>query len=348
MRASFLSVGLLAASAGRGRRQRPHAALRASSVRGMLESVITGCDSQSCLRISAGCLIFYSFVLAGSRFVFSPAIAPVTYAKLAKQPGAQGYWDSSFASTVNGVINTVLVVWVVARDPRLLTLSDAYVRTDETCAMVIIFLTWCIFDLAQVVYYFRHWDGMGATLVHHISAILAWLLYLEGGYGHALSLLGVFCEATNPFMNLRYFLSTAEMKASTLYMANGLAFCLSWLLVRILFAIPFGTYTISMQYGSLVAACADHPATRSRHAPYSLVPVPHTSHPSLRQPPHPCRRAPTCLTVSFCASIACSGLPLWRRLLYFGFFSIGAVLNLMWGYKLFNGAIKILTANKSA
>ena len=220
----------------------------------MLESIITGCDSQSCLTLSAGCFAFYSIVLLGSRFVFSPAIAPVTYAKLAKQPGAQGYWDSSFASTVNGVINTVLVVIVVAREPRLLFLSDAYVRTDETCAMVIIFLTWCIFDLLQVVYYYRHWEGMAATLVHHISAIFAWLLYLEGGYGHALSLLGVFCEATNPFMNMRYFFSTAGMKSSKAYMINGLAFCLSWLLVRICFAIPFGTYTIAMQYDSLIAA----------------------------------------------------------------------------------------------
>ena len=57
-----------------------------------------------------------------------------------------------------------------------------------------------------------------------------------------------------------------------------------------------------------------------------------------------------CVCVSFFYARLCacgSGLPIWRRLLYFGFFSIGAVLNLMWGYKLFQGALKILTA-KSA
>lgn len=152
------------------------------------------CDPTTCWTTAVGCVGFYSLVLLGSRFVFSPAIAPVTYQRLGKQPGQQGYWDSSFASTVNGVINTILVVWVVARDPRLLTLSDAFVSTDDSCKMVVLFMTWCIFDLAQVLYYYKHWEGMAATLVHHISAIVAWMLYLEGGYGHSLSLLGVFCE----------------------------------------------------------------------------------------------------------------------------------------------------------
>lgn len=253
------------------------------------------CDPTTCWTTAVGCVGFYSLVLLGSRFVFSPAIAPVTYQRLGKQPGQQGYWDSSFASTVNGVINTILVVWVVARDPRLLTLSDAFVSTDDSCKMVVLFMTWCIFDLAQVLYYYKHWEGMAATLVHHISAIVAWMLYLEGGYGHSLSLLGVFCEATNPFMNLRYFLSTAGMKTSKLYMINGLAFCLSWLLVRILFAIPVGIYTIAVQWDQLLAR----------------------------------------------------GLPLWRCSLFAGFFCVGAMLNMMWGHKLFMGALKILTA-KSA
>ena len=41
------------------------------------------------------------------------------------------------------------------------------------------------------------------------------------------------------------------------------------------------------------------------------------------------------------------GLPLWRCSLFAGFFCVGAILNMMWGHKLFMGALKILTA-KSA
>jgi hypothetical protein len=40
------------------------------------------------------------------------------------------------------------------------------------------------------------------------------------------------CELTNPFMNLRYFIATLELRASRLYVLNGLAFVLAWLAVR--------------------------------------------------------------------------------------------------------------------
>ena len=73
-----------------------------------------------------------------SRHVLSPAIAPVTYKKLGLEPGQQGFWDSSVASTVNGAVNTLLVIGVVAREPRLLTLRDAYFVTEDTCFMVVL------------------------------------------------------------------------------------------------------------------------------------------------------------------------------------------------------------------
>ena len=80
--------------------------------------------------------------------------------------------------------------------------------------MAVIFLTWCAWELVCQLLHWGLWEGGGAMLVHHGSAIAAWSLYLQGGYGHALSLVGVFCEATNPFMNFRYFLSTLDLKSS--------------------------------------------------------------------------------------------------------------------------------------
>lgn len=207
------------------------------------------CDPQACASTAVGTLAVYCAILWISRHILSPAIAPVTYSTLAKQPGQQGYWDSSVASTVNGIVNTLLVVSVVSRDPQLLTLRDAFFVTPDTCFMVVLFMTWCAFDLAQIVYY--RWDGSVSTIIHHSAAIVAWVLYLEGGYGHALSLVGVFCEATNPFMNMRYFLAAAGLKSHPLYLYNGLAFCVSWLCVRLLFGIPFGTWMIATQWASL-------------------------------------------------------------------------------------------------
>ena len=52
-------------------------------------------------------------------------------------------------------------------------------------------------------------------------------------------------------MNMRYFLSTLGLKQSRLYMLNGVLFCLLWLLVRMLFAIPYGSYLLVTQWPSL-------------------------------------------------------------------------------------------------
>ena len=35
-------------------------------------------------------------------------------------------------------------------------------------------------------------------------------------------------------------------------------------------------------------------------------------------------------------------LPIWRLALFVGFFSVGVVLNSMWGMKLFKGAYKLM------
>ena len=209
------------------------------------------CDPSAALATSAVCFAAYTATLVASR-VITPLVVPNTYAKLANQPGAHGYWHSSVASALNGCVNTVLVVLAWRREPRLLWgTPDAFITNDDSCSLVVVFLTWIAFDLCQLCYYWRHWEGRVGMLVHHVSAIAAWALYLEGGYAHAVSLVGMLCEATNPFMNLRYFFSTCGMKESTAYLVNGAAFCLSWLLIRICYAIPMPAYLFVLQWDSL-------------------------------------------------------------------------------------------------
>ena len=220
------------------------------------------CDPSAALATSAVCFAAYTATLVASR-VITPLVVPNTYAKLANQPGAHGYWHSSVASALNGCVNTVLVVLAWRREPRLLWgTPDAFITNDDSCSLVVVFLTWIAFDLCQLCYYWRHWEGRVGMLVHHVSAIAAWALYLEGGYAHAVSLVGMLCEATNPFMNLRYFFSTCGMKESTAYLVNGAAFCLSWLLIRICYAIPMPAYLFVLQWDSLRRCAA-----RSRPPP---------------------------------------------------------------------------------
>lgn len=180
---------------------------------------------------------------------------PATAASLARTPGQLGYWDSSFVSALNGFVNVALCVVAVVHEPALLTSTDGFFKTPETCRVSVLFLSWCSFELMLQL---LHWDleawktGKVEIIVHHVSAIVAWALYLEGGYAHQLSLVGVFCEATNPFMNFRWMLSKLGLKNSRLYFVNGLLFCFSWLLVRIAFALPAATWLLIAQWHSYV------------------------------------------------------------------------------------------------
>jgi len=268
-----------------------HPVLAPGCCKGLVMS--TECDLSRCAATSVGCFLFYSSVIGLSRLL-SPILAPVSYKQLARKPGQQGFWDSSVASVVNAIVNCTLVLRAWYRDPLLFFGSpDPFYKTEDSCTIVVLFATWVAFDLVELIAYWPLWDGRQGAVVHHFSALVAWLLYLEGGYGHALSLVGVFCELTNPFMATRYFLSVTGQKESDLYMLNGSLFCLSWLLVRLCYAIPTGTYFILLHWQEL-----------------SRV------------------------------------LPTWRLALYVGFFGVGCLLNTLWGYKLFTGAIKLLRAGK--
>ena len=253
------------------------------------------CDAWSGLVTAAVSAGAFSAILLGSRLI-TPLLSS-TYRALDQESGAQGYWDSSVASTLNGIFNSCFALREFLRQPSLLTSTETFfVQTPTTCILSCVFLTWCVFDLCSLLWHFNTsaWrDGRHAQLVHHCSAIIAWVLYLQGGYGHNFSLVGCICEATNPFMNIRYFLSATGLKRSSLYLVNGAAFCLVWLLARILFAIPMAAFLIGRQWHDLAT------------------------------------------------------LPAWRLGLFLAFCCTGACLNLMWGYKLFAGAIKLLTATEA-
>ena len=209
-------------------------------------------DPHDLLLTSALSVAYFALAFAASR-ALTPLIAPVTYARLGKTRGQCSYWDESVASAANGLMAPVLAAVALWRAPSLMTSPDAFLCTPDSCRTVIYFMSWIVYDLLVMLWHIRDWPHTGAMMVHHVSAIAAWALYLEGGYGHAINLVGLLCELTGPTMNMRYFLSEAEMKSSTLYMVNGLAFVLVWLAVRILFAIPAGIFIIYNQHSSLLA-----------------------------------------------------------------------------------------------
>ncbi|KAG2626755.1 hypothetical protein PVAP13_3KG377056 [Panicum virgatum] len=79
-------------------------------------------------------------------------------------------------------------------------------------------------------------------LLHHGLSMYAISLALLSGKGHVYILMVLFTEATTPFVNLRWYLDLAGRKGSKLYLYNGLALFVGWLIARIILFVYFFTH----------------------------------------------------------------------------------------------------------
>ncbi|CAN4093453.1 unnamed protein product [Withania somnifera] len=88
-------------------------------------------------------------------------------------------------------------------------------------------------DLAMIYYYF---PALGGTeyVLHHGLSMFAIVQSLFSGQAQIYILMVLFTECTTPFVNLRWYLDVAGRKNSQLYVCNGVALFLGWLVARIL------------------------------------------------------------------------------------------------------------------
>lgn len=112
--------------------------------------------------------------------------------------------------------------------------STVLVTSAESTEANIVFISWLCSDLAMSAYYNTQWPGWVPNLLHHATGIFCWYLMTEGKFAHSIALCAMLTEATTPFVNQRFFFDKAGMKASALYVANGLAMTLLWFLLRVL------------------------------------------------------------------------------------------------------------------
>ncbi|XP_062180980.1 uncharacterized protein LOC133885305 [Phragmites australis] len=93
-------------------------------------------------------------------------------------------------------------------------------------------------DLVMILRYFPLLGGK-EYLLHHGLSMYAISLALLSGKGHVYILMVLFTEATTPFVNLRWYLDLAGRKGSNLYLYNGLALFVGWLVARIILFVYF-------------------------------------------------------------------------------------------------------------
>ncbi|CAK9137491.1 unnamed protein product [Ilex paraguariensis] len=85
-------------------------------------------------------------------------------------------------------------------------------------------------DMAMILWQFPALGGMEFVL-HHALSMFSIMQSLVSGQGLIYILMVLFSESTTPFVNLRWYLDVAGQKTSNLYVYNGVALFLGWLVL---------------------------------------------------------------------------------------------------------------------
>ncbi|PNY05550.1 transmembrane protein 56-B-like [Trifolium pratense] len=91
-------------------------------------------------------------------------------------------------------------------------------------------------DLAFVIWNFPALGGLEYVL-HHGLSLFSIIQSLLIGQAQIYILMVLFTESTTPFVNLRWYLDTAGLKSSKLYIWNGIALFFGWLVLSILLLV---------------------------------------------------------------------------------------------------------------
>ncbi|KAL2557555.1 Translocation associated membrane protein [Forsythia ovata] len=170
--------------------------------------------------------------------VFSPLLFK-GYSKLNNKVKLE--WNNRGFSTFHAII-------VAAGSLYLLLASNLFDESDEELivnrtstlsdTLLGVSIGYFLTDLAMIIYNFPTLGGMEYVL-HHGLSMYSIIQSLLSGQAQIYILMVLFSESTTPFVNLRWYLDVAGQKSSKLYIFNGVALFLGWLVARILLFIIF-------------------------------------------------------------------------------------------------------------
>ncbi|KAF9591808.1 hypothetical protein IFM89_007363 [Coptis chinensis] len=180
------------------------------------------------------CIMVYRLTELYSRLFLN------VYAKLTEREKME--WNNRGISTVHAIA-------VAVGSFYFLVLSDLFGEgshnqsilerlSPQSDTLFGISIGYFVSDLGMILWYFPELGGLEYVL-HHALSMFSILLSLISGQGQFYILIVLFSESTTPFVNLRWYLDVAKQKSSKLYICNGVALFLGWLVARIILFIYF-------------------------------------------------------------------------------------------------------------
>ncbi|KAM1204917.1 hypothetical protein ACFX13_005904 [Malus domestica] len=187
--------------------------------------------------------VFFGIILCNIVYRLTRLISLLSiegYDKLTKAEKVE--WNNRGFSTVHAIA-------VAFASFYLLVLSDTFHedhrdepivsrRSTFSDTTLGISIGYFLSDLGMICWHFPALGGLEYVL-HHALSMYSIILSLLSGKGQIYILMVLFSESTTPFVNMRWYLDVAGKKNSNLYIFNGVALFLGWLVARILLFIYF-------------------------------------------------------------------------------------------------------------
>jgi hypothetical protein len=146
----------------------------------------------------------------------------------------RAYWASSIVSTIHGVYVAPLA-WRAMSSGGYWSSDDVTLATDDAVHCCAIYLGYLIADFVPLLVYVNAWKGSTPYLWHHGLSLISWCMMATRGHLLAVAVGLLLLEATAPFTNGRWFLSTIGISSGLLYTINGLCMAISFFVLRVCF-----------------------------------------------------------------------------------------------------------------
>ncbi|CAI9774653.1 unnamed protein product [Fraxinus pennsylvanica] len=186
--------------------------------------------------------IFAGIIMCKTVYELTGVVSPILfkgYSKLDNKVKLE--WNNRGFSTVHAII-------VAAGSLYLLLASNLFDESDDELivnrtstlsdTILGVSIGYFLTDLAMIIYNFPALGGMEYVL-HHGLSMYSIIQSLLSGQALIYILMVLFSESTTPFVNLRWYLDVASQKSSKLYIFNGVALFLGWLVARILLFVYY-------------------------------------------------------------------------------------------------------------
>uniref|UniRef100_M1CDT7 TLC domain-containing protein n=1 Tax=Solanum tuberosum TaxID=4113 RepID=M1CDT7_SOLTU len=170
------------------------------------------------------CKIVYQLTGAISPFFFTG------YVKLDWQKKLE--WNNRGFSTFHALLVAAASLYVLLESDLFCDGAQDELMINRTSAfsdsILGISAGYFLADLAMIFYYF---PALGGTqyVLHHGLSMFAIVQSLLSGQAQMYIFMVLFTESTTPCVNLRWYLDVAGQKNSQLYVCNGVALFLGWL-----------------------------------------------------------------------------------------------------------------------